>query len=676
MGNSCAPGSPEKPSVSSPTNNKSKSDKAGNQSSHKLLAADKPLKRSTAQPQAPLTNEELSEKQAEAIKRIQRLSRRKTAIKKATIQQQWKIFADLDTKDEADMLHLAMFFQTLMDKVPGLDKYGSTRELNYDPSEDDQETYDSTIYLENIEVEEETTHVKDYENYDIGKAQLTMDTVRKMIEVCRRHGRFHFNTVVKVLRASYKILKAFPNVRHVKLSAKQRCIVVGDIHGNIMDLLYILDDAGLPGPNNVYIFNGDFVDRGDNSVEVICMLLALLSVDPENVFLNRGNHEDEAVCRVYGFQNEVIEKYNTLAFEMFTEVFKHMPLATIVNQSVFVVHGGITHNVELNLEDLVHINRTDYVAKPEVDFPQNTKDLGEDDYKIEYYRQLQRDLLWSDPCKEPGIHVNDRGAGMTFGPDIANQFMAVNSLSMIIRSHECVYNGFDRSYYDEDLNFAQDTTSNAHVQISNPPLVCTLFSASNYCGGDNYGAYLTMLAQSSSNESVSLTYFVRRYKTSISDMTVVEKKNKSSLSQLILRKKQPLLAAFEEIDTAKKDVVSRLDWSDVMQRITQIQIRWLAIIDGIAPASCLTPKTVNYRVFLDSFNPGISLKDHPDGAANSTIAAMYAQRGKLEAIFNFFDLNGDGVNISFTIIFIYIHFKFLLLVRLFLEKSSVKVVMH
>jgi serine/threonine-protein phosphatase with EF-hands len=650
MGNSCAPGSPDKPSINSPSSGKSKSDnsdKNGNIVPFQKTAdsKDKPSKRTSLQG-ASLTDEELSEKQAEAAKRIQRLSRRKKAIKKATIEQQWKIFADLDTKDEADMLHLAMFFQTLMDKVPGLDKYGSTRELNYDPT--DEDTYDTTIYLDNIQVEEESTNIDgDYNNYDIGKAQLTLETVGKMIEVCRRHGHFHFNTVVKVLRASYKILKGFPNVRNVKLSAKQRCTVVGDIHGNIMDLLYILDDAGLPGPNNVYIFNGDFVDRGDNSVEVICILLALLSADPENVYLNRGNHEDEAVCRVYGFQNEVIEKYNLLAFEMFSEVFKHMPLATVVNDSVFVVHGGIAHDADMYLRDLDHINRTDYVAKPEIEFPQNAMNLSEEDFKVEYCRQLQRDLMWSDPCKEPGIHVNDRGAGMTFGPDIAVHFMSRNSLTMIIRSHECVYNGFDRSYFDDDMTFTQETTPITPIVFSSPPLVCTLFSASNYCGGDNYGAYLTILSQSSTKNS--LNYYVRRYKTSVSDMTVVEKKNKSSLSQLILRKKLALTSAFEEIDTAKKNVVSRLDWAEVMQRITQIQIRWLAIIDGIAPASCLTPKTVNYRVFLESFSPNISLKDHPDGASTSTIAAMYAQRGKLEAIFNFFDLNGDGVSVSVNV---------------------------
>ncbi len=124
-------------------------------------------------------------------------------------------------------------------------------------------------------------------------------------------------------------------------------------------------------------------------------------------------------------------------------------------------------------------------------------------------------------------------------------------------------------------------------------------------------------------------------------MDVIQQKNKSSLSQLILRKKVTLKQAFESIDEGNTGFVTRNVWADTMQKVTQIQIRWLAIIDVIAPSECLTPKTVDYRTFLNSFNPNINLKEE---GASSTIAAMYAQRGKLEAIFNFFDLNGDGVS--------------------------------
>ena len=65
---------------------------------------------------------------------------------------------------------------------------------------------------------------------------------------------------------------------------------------------------GLPNASNKYVFNGDFVDRGEHGLEVVIVLFAMFastSDGGDTVFLNRGNHEDVAVCRVYGFENEV-----------------------------------------------------------------------------------------------------------------------------------------------------------------------------------------------------------------------------------------------------------------------------------------------------------------------------------------------------------------------------------
>jgi len=607
------------------------------------------LKPSQSIDDLPKSDAELNTKQFEAILRIQRQARRKKAIKKASAEQQWKIFADLDTKDEADMLHLAMFFQTLLDRVPGLDKYESTRELSYDPSEDN-DNYDTTIYLDNIQIEEDVTHVKgDYNNFDIGKVPVTPAVALEIIEVCRRGGKLHFNTIIKILRGSYKYLKTQANVKHLTIEQGQKVTVVGDLHGNLADLLYILDESGFPSSLNRYVFNGDYVDRGEHSVEVICILLALLTAEPENVFLNRGNHEDEAVCRVYGFQNEVIEKYNMLAFEMFTEVFKHLPLITIISNTIFVVHGGLFHDKDVEISKLNQIVRTDYIAKPEIEYPDNTIGLTSYDTLKEYHKQLQRDCLWSDPSKSLGISINDRGAGMAFGPDIAKHWMNLNNISMVIRSHECVYHGFNLAYYDDSDNFIQFTNDSSDVlpiESLDIPLLCTLFSASNYCHGDNYGAYLTIYPHafggSIKHSSSGLYYIVRRYKTSESDIKAIEEKNKSSLTQLILRKKVSLSAAFEAIDENNTGFISRTDWAEIMQRVTQIRIRWLSIIDIIAPSSSLTSKSVNYREFLQSISIAINIDFGKGSNSNETIAAMYAQRGKLEAIFNFFDTNGDG----------------------------------
>ena len=89
------------------------------------------------------------------------------------------------------------------------------------------------------------------------------------------------------------------------LSENDRLTIVGDIHGQLPDLLHILEESKLPSRNNKYIFNGDFVDRGPQGIEVVCIMLALFAAWPASVVLNRGNHEDYAICCVYGFQTEV-----------------------------------------------------------------------------------------------------------------------------------------------------------------------------------------------------------------------------------------------------------------------------------------------------------------------------------------------------------------------------------
>ena len=97
----------------------------------------------------------------------------------------------------------------------------------------------------------------------------------------------------------------------------------------------------MPSESNRYCFNGDFVDRGENGIEIVCILFSMfVAYGPQCVCLNRGNHEDIAVCRVYGFENEVNEKYDDQLFEMFTEVFNNLQLFTLINDSVFIVHGG------------------------------------------------------------------------------------------------------------------------------------------------------------------------------------------------------------------------------------------------------------------------------------------------------------------------------------------------
>ena len=75
-----------------------------------------------------------------------------------------------------------------------------------------------------------------------------------------------------------------------------------------------------------------------------CILLVLFLAHPKHVVLNRGNHEDFPICCAYGFQQEVYHKYDELTFGMFCELFRHLPLFAVINDSILVLHGGLFHS--------------------------------------------------------------------------------------------------------------------------------------------------------------------------------------------------------------------------------------------------------------------------------------------------------------------------------------------
>ena len=226
--------------------------------------------------------------------------------------------------------------------------------------------------------------------------------------------------------------------------------ICGDIHGQFYDLLQLFELGGYP-PEKNYLFLGDYVDRGKQSIETICLLLAYKIKYPENFFLLRGNHECSSVNRIYGFFDECKRRYSIKLWKNFIDCFNCLPIAAVIEDTIFCCHGGLS-------PDLIFVNQIKNIIRP-TDVPE--------------YGMLC-DILWSDPDNdaEDYFGYNERGISVTFSKKLLQRFLNDNNLELLCRAHQVVEEGYEF--------------------FGNNSCV-TVFSAPNYCGMfDNSGAMMVV----------------------------------------------------------------------------------------------------------------------------------------------------------------------------------------
>lgn len=208
-----------------------------------------------------------------------------------------------------------------------------------------------------------------------------------------------------------------------------------------------------------YLFLGDFVDRGNFSVEVLTLLMALKIRFSNSIFLLRGNHECRLMTQSFNFRAECLDKYDQEIYNLFVEFFDVLPISAIINGKFIAFHGGISPE----LQTISAINKINRFKEP--------PKAG-----------LFCDLLWSDPVDkangflpQPYMHNQARGCSFVFGAESLSEFLERNGLITLIRAHEVQLEGF-KMFNWKSKKF---------------PQIITIFSAPNYCDSyNNKGAVI------------------------------------------------------------------------------------------------------------------------------------------------------------------------------------------
>lgn len=391
-----------------------------------------------------------------------------------------------------------------------------------------------------------------------------------------------FPVAAKIITDATKLLAMRPVVMHLQSPTDGKVIIVGDLHGQLKDLLHIISLHGQPSPQKIFVFNGDFVDRGPFGVEILLYIYVLLCAFPEYVHLNRGNHEDYKTNCEYGFQEEINSKYDEDSKELMDAMvrsYKAMPLITVIDKKVAVLHGGLPRHV-VSLERIALIGKVKDVPTVE--------QLDEDD-------EILCDILWSDPVeryksRRLGMRhqgefwrTSARGCGIEYLEGHTEAFLNHNNLEMIVRSHEMVAGGYELCHQGR---------------------CATVFSASDYCGVSGNRAAV-MVYEPFRDEPVFQTWFIKDdvadkldFEASVQvadilgdadvsvsfDEDALEQQPQQQqtefrsrvqddciqrLRECLWLKRYELLSNFCAVDTEQVGYVSKVEWCEVARKVLE-----------------------------------------------------------------------------------------------------------
>ncbi|NXS67055.1 PPE1 phosphatase, partial [Pandion haliaetus] len=503
------------------------------------------------------------------------------------------IFQSIEYADEQDQLQLSNFFTFMLDHCTHPD---SVSHIFTSPSV--SQVVDEGLYLTEFE---KKIDVPDSYYGPRLSFPLTVEDANALLHAFRNEQLLHARYVLQLLCETRRVLKEMPNITHLSTSYSREITVCGKVPEKVAALGYrlILQINGLPSEQNRYVFNGDFVDRGKNSMEILIILFAFLLIYPNDLHLNRGNHEDYIMNLRYGFTKEVSKKYKDHGKQilcLLRDVFSWLPLATIIDSKVLILHGGISDTTDLDFLNALERNKV----------------------RVHIRGVVILDILWSDPRSQNGCTPNKcRGGGCYFGPDVTAKLFERYNLKMLIRSHEFKPEGYE---------------------ISHNGKVITIFSASNYYEeGSNRGAYIKLNPELIPRfVQYQVSKYTRRQNLR-ERVGTIESSALKSLREKIYAHRSELTRAFAQHDLNGTGRISVNDWAAAMESVLQLELPWRMLCSQLAQTN--PDGEVDFMSCFYDLKIGQPIKE----VQPALVETLCRYRKDLEIVFNVMDKDHSGL---------------------------------
>jgi protein phosphatase len=252
--------------------------------------------------------------------------------------------------------------------------------------------------------------------------------------------------------------------------------IVGDIHGDLESLVYILNDSGFikkadKKEDVMLIFLGDYGDRGEYSTEVYYVALKLKQQFPEKIVLMRGNHEGPEDLPVYPHDLSIqlqrrFSEQGEAAYSCVRKLFDQLYNAVLVENRFVLIHGGFPTRAR-SVDDLAFAHKT---------HPRET---------------FLEEMLWNDPEETVSDAVpSPRGAGKLFGSSVTKTLLRMLEVNALVRGHEPCSEGF---------------------KLNHEGKVLTLFSRKGEPYSNEHGAYLRLNLSLKPKKAEELIPWIRQF---------------------------------------------------------------------------------------------------------------------------------------------------------------------